>query len=254
MKKLLSLFALATLMIMSPNAMAQEEEKAPMWESMYMVPDNSKLKELSAALAAHNKKYHNADPYKATVYSVSTGPNIGKLVWEMGPVQFSHLDSRPSEDGHDEDWQGNVMKYVKKLEHGEYWRQDNDLSNVGMLDGDPSGHPLLHVRYHEVAEGAGDEVEEMFKMVSETIKAMDGENPWGVYWNLFWQGNNNGRHVATVGFSKNWAEYDEDNTFQPTFKKVHGEDKWQPFLDKWNEVFSDGWDEIWVYSKEMSGD
>ena len=253
MKNLLPLIVLAAIIAIGPIAVAQEDEKAPMWESMYITPDNTKLKELSDALAAHNKKYHNADPYKATVYTVSTGPNVGKIVWEMGPVQFTHLDSRPSDDGHDEDWQGNVMKYVKKLGHGEYWRQDNDLSNTGMLDGDPSKYPILHVRYHEVEPGHGYTVDHMLKLVSETIKAMDGENPWGVYDNLFRQGNI-GRHLATVGFSKNWAEYDDDNTFKATFIEKHGEENWQPFLDGWNDTFSNSWDEIWVYNKKMSGD
>ena len=253
MKKIFPLIVLAAIVAIGPVALAQEDEKAPMWESMYITPDNTKLKELTAALAAHNKKYHNEDPYKATVYTVSTGPNIGKIVWEMGPVQFTHLDSRPSEDGHDEDWQGNVMQYVEKLGHGEYWRQDKELSNVDMLDGDPTKYPMLHITYHEVKPGVGNAVNELLKQVSETIKGMEGDNPWGVYQNLFWQGNI-GRHLATVGFSKNWAEYDEEDIFESTFKVVHGEDAWQPFLDKWTETFADGWDEIWVYSKEMSGD
>lgn len=81
---------------------------------------------------------------------------------------------------------------------------------------------------------------------------MEGENPWGVYWNEFRQGDL-GRHVASVGFLKNWAEMDDDNNFKETFEKVHGKSKWQAFLDLGDRTFSNSWDEVWSYNKHMSG-
>ena len=233
---------------------AQDEDQYAMWQSVYLTPDNSKLKELGDALSKHNKKYHNEGPYKAVVYNVVTGPNIGQLVWQMGPLNYAHLDARPSEGGHDDDWRSNVMPYVKKMKHGEYWKQDNKLSNTSMLTSGEFTYPLLHIRFYEVAKNNGHQVNHLLKQMSETVKAMEGENPWGVYWNEFRQGYSIGRHVASVSFSKNWAEFDQKNDFKETFLKVHGENSWLGFIDGIKDAFSDSWDEIWRYNKKLSGD
>ena len=42
-------------------------------------------------------------------------------------------------------------------------------------------HPLLYVRYFEVIKVEGHNIKTIFTQVSETIKAMEGENPWSVY-------------------------------------------------------------------------
>ena len=82
---------------------AQDDSKYQMWESIMMTPDNTKLKVLGENMRKHNQKYHKDGPYEATVYNIATGPNVGKMIWEMGPLTFSHLDARPSKGGHDED-------------------------------------------------------------------------------------------------------------------------------------------------------
>jgi hypothetical protein len=145
------------------------------------------------------------------------------------------------------------MPYVKKLHTGEYWRQNKKFSNVGMLEPGKVTHPLLFVRYHEVADEGGYLVQGVLKHISETIKAMEGSNPWGVYENMFRQGDKIGRHLATVGFFKNWTEMDEDNNFKDTFMKVHGEDSWDNFIKSYENAFSNSWDEIWEYNATMSG-
>ena len=93
--------------------LAQDDSINPMWESFYITPDNTKKKELGEAMSKHNKKYHSEQgPHHAVVYNVVSGPNMGKMVWQMGPLKFAHLDSRPKSGGHDEDWRDNVMPYV----------------------------------------------------------------------------------------------------------------------------------------------
>lgn len=231
-----------------------QETDAPMWESIVLTPDNTKLKVLSENMRAHNQKYHKEGPHKATVYQISSGPDIGKIVWMMGPLKFAHLDTRPAEGGHDEDWRDNVMAYVKKMQHGEYWKGDVKLSNTDMLTEDPSDYPIQFIRYWEVNLEHSHNVEAMLTMISKTIKAMDGNNAWGVYYNQFRQGTKIGRHIATVGFSKNWTEFDEAPRFKKTFFSVHGEDKWDAFLRNMDQVMDNSWDEIWVYDKNMSGD
>ncbi len=253
-KKTISLFMMVTIVfgaMLTVNA--QDNSSYNMWESIILTPDNTKLKALGEALAKHNKAYHKTGVYEAKVYNIASGPNAGKIVWEMGPLKFSDLDGRPSKGGHDEDWRDNVMPNIKKMGTVEYWKEDKKLSNVAMLDPDKVTHPLLYIRYHEVSKGTGSNVNRLLKQISETIKAMDGENPWGVYDNQFRQGYTIGRHIATVGFMKNWAEVDEDNKFKETFLKVNGDDSWDAFIDGMADSFSNSWDEIWEYNAKLSG-
>jgi len=223
-----------------------------MWESITITPDNTKLKILGENMRKHNQTYHKEGPYKAYVYNISTGPNIGQIVWEMGPLTYSHLDGRPSEGGHDDDWRDNIMPYVKKMSNGEYWKKDKELSNTAMLDPNSVSHPLLSIRYFEVVKGEGHNVNGLLTQISKAVKAMDGENPWSVYYNEFRQGDI-GRHIATVDSYKNWAELDKEGNFKEAFIKVNGKDSWEPFLENMNDSFSNSWDEIWTFNATLSG-
>ncbi|WP_298237023.1 hypothetical protein [uncultured Algibacter sp.] len=248
---LITMFAMVLSFVSTLNA--QEDKSYKMWEDIMLTPDNTKLKVLSENMRKHNATYHKDGAYEATVYNITTGPNAGNIIWEMGPMMYKHNDTRPSEGGHDADWRDNVMPYIKKMHTIEYWKKDDKLSNTSMLEGDDNKHPILFCRYGEIADGQASSVVPFYTMVSETIKAMEGENPWGIYWNEFRQGDL-GRHVVTIGFYKNWTEFDEeDNKFKETFEKVHGKENWQMFLDMGERTFSNSWDEIWEYNKFMSG-
>ena len=253
-KKTLS-FTLLVAMLFGAISIVEAQEGPmadPIWESIMLTPDNTKLKVLGENMRKHNQKYHSEGPYSVSVYNISSGPNSGKLVWMMGPLKFADLDGRPAADGHDEDWRDNVMAYVKKIGNGEYWAQDDKISNTGMLTPDAVTYPILHVRYWEINSEHGHSLDRIFKQVSDAVKAMPGENPWGVYENLFRQGDL-GRHYATVGFSKKWAEYDEDPKFKTAYLKTHGEDSWDAFIRDMDQIFDNSWDEIWTYDKSLSG-
>ncbi len=247
---LMSVIALGTFF----NTEAQETKSSyEMWESIMLTPDNSKLKLLGEGLRKHNQTYHKQTPYTAFVYNIVTGPNVGKIIWEMGPVTFTQLDKRPASSAHDDEWRDLVMPYVKSMTNGEYWRADEKLNNTSMLTDDANLYPLLFVRYHEVSKDQGHNVERLFKQISDAVKAMDGVNPWGVYYNEFRQGYTIGRHIATVSFHKNWAEFDKDDNFKKTFEKVHGENSWVGFLRLYEETISNSWDEVWEYNPKLSG-
>jgi len=233
---------------------AQDNSSYEMWENITLTPDNTKIKVLQENMRKHNQTYHAAGAHKATVYSIATGPNAGKIVWSMGPLTFADLDTRPSVGGHDDDWRDNVSPYIKKMNTAEYWKADDKLNNTGMLDDDNSKYPILLIRYHEINKGHGYSIDHLLKQISETVKATDGVNPWGVYDNQFRQGFDIGRHIATVNFLKNWAELDDDNKFKETFLKVHGDNSWNAFIRGMQDTFSNSWDEILVYDKNMSGD
>jgi len=229
------------------------DEKDPMWETIILTPDLTKLKILGENMRKHNQKYHKQGPYSASVYNIVSGPYTGKMVWIMGPVQFPQLDSRPAEGGHDEDWRDNVMPYLKNVEQGEYWQGDNKLSNTSMMTGDPGQYPILFTRYWEVNIAHQHQIEARLKLISETFKAMEGVNPLGVYYNLFRQGKL-GRHIATVGFYKNWTDFDRELKFKDAFLKSHDENEWDAFIADSDLLLDDSWDEIWEYDKYLSGD
>jgi len=255
-KRSISLLMMVALVFGAMTTIQAQESSAKykMWENIMLTPDYTKLKVLGENMRKHNQKYHKDGPYEATVYNIATGPNVGKIIWEMGALTFTHLDARPSAGGHDEDWRDNVMPYVKKMNTAEYWKEDSKLSNVGMLDGDNSKYPLLYLRYWEVNPDQDHQVNGLLEKISETIKAMEGDNPWGVYDNQMRQGLKIGRHLATVGFMKNWAEMDdESNNFKETFLKVHGENSWDGFIDSMSDAFTNSWDEVWEFNAALSG-
>jgi len=255
MKKI-TLLAFAILLTLGSNQFirAQDgDEKEPMWETIILTPDLTKLKILGDNMRKHNQKYHKTAPFNASVYNISSGPNTGKLIWMMGPVQFPQLDSRPAAGGHDEDWRDNVMPYLKNVEQGEYWQGDIKLSNTSMMSTNPADYPILFTRYWEVNIAHQHQVESRLKLISQTVKAMEGENPWGVYYNLFRQGKL-GRHIATVGFYKNWTDFDRDPKFKETFLKTHDDNEWDAFIRDADLILDDSWDEIWEYDKYLSGD
>ncbi len=242
----------AVFLLGSVQTIQAQDTEAPMWETILLLPDNSKLKILGENMRKHNQKYHKEGAYQASVYNISTGPDTGKMVWIMGPLKFSHLDARPAEGGHDEDWRDNIMPYVRRLQQGEYWTMGTKHSNTDMLPEDPGEYPILFTRYWEVRSGHGFGVEPHFDKVSATIKALEGDNPWGIYYNEFQQGDI-GRHIATVSFYKNWTHFEKIWPFRETFEKIHGQNSWQPFVRNRDATFENRWDEIWVYNKELSG-
>jgi hypothetical protein len=234
---------------------AQEEEKKEynMWESIMLTPVNSQLKTLQENMRKHNQTYHNEGAYDAQVFNVVTGPNSGNIIWEMGPLMFSHLDGRPSEGGHDEDWRDNVMPYIKKMHSIEYWRDMEKLSNTDGWDGDNSKRPIMYIRYFEVEKGHGYTIQNLLKRMSDAVKEMGGDVPWGLYSNEFRQGDI-GRHISWVAFYENWTEFDNDDaSFKEAYLKVHGENSWDSYIRGMDDTFSNSWDEIWVYNKNMSG-
>lgn len=242
MKKLF----IACLLLTSFGVQAQEKnEKYVMFEAITLSMksgDNAKLKEV---MKTHNDTYHKSDPHKAQVYAINSGPNAGKMVWMMGPLQFADLDNRPEGKAHDDDWK-KVQAFIESLSSVEYWRRDDDLS---VLKDKTSNQ--LYVRFWNVSREYGFLVNDLLKKISETQKALDRENSWTVWDNQFRQGSR-GRHMATVGGFDKWADLDKDMGFKKKFEELYGEDAWIPFWRTFDLAFTDSWDEIWTYLPEMS--
>jgi hypothetical protein len=230
-----------------PFTISAQDDGYTMYESVRMQPNNTDLAGLKKAMSEHNKTYHNADPYTAVVWHVSTGPDIGNIVWMMGPCTYTDLDSRPSGE-HDVHWASQVLPHIKYSKNGEYWKRDDDLSYKAGTQ-----TPMVQISYLEIREGEGDRIQGILKKVSDAVKAADDGRPWSVYYNEFRQGWKIGRHIALVSGVGSWSVFDEPDTFREDYEKHHGENTWNAFTREWNDVFADGWDEIWTLSTDMSG-
>ncbi len=241
------LFVLLTLVL--PLCLGAQTTDYSQDATLYLKPDFKHLKEFYAAMSAHNKKFHNSGPYKATVYSVDNGEMAGWFVWDMGPCTFAQMDARPSSKEHDDDWDFNVMPYVTDMKYGEYWRKNADLS-IDKTDA-PDANKFF-IRYRNVNNTQEYRVDGLLKKLSATIKEMNLPYSWAVYDNMFRQGNK-GRHIAFVSPFKNWAELDKDEDFTGAYEKLYGKNTIDAFDREMSEVFSDSWDEIWITIPELGG-
>src|SRR5690349_7599447 len=82
------------------------------WETHRFKVKMGQEDDFEKSLAAHNKKFHNAAPYKTSVFSLHTGPNSGDYEIALGPMTFTQLEGRPAGKDHDEDW-AKVMSHVE---------------------------------------------------------------------------------------------------------------------------------------------
>lgn len=237
------------LFILPLDIVAQEEQSEDViYQSVLLTPDNTQLEAFQEAMAEHNQTFHNEPgPYHSNVWSISTGPNAGKILWTMGPLNsYAQLDDRPSGD-HDDHWQNVVMPTVKDTETVEYWRLDQELSNA--VEGDYS---IAFVRIHKINSKYGFLVPDALKKLSETIKALEENPSWAVYDNEFIQGDL-GRHIATMSFHNSMAEIDEEWDFRDTFEEVYSRGDWDRWTRTMDHIMEDQYDEIWVLLPELSG-
>ena len=116
-KALASIWMLTILSTFTMTVNAQESDTYNMWECILLTPDYTQLPTLQKNMREHNAKYHSEGPFNATVYNIASGPNAGKMVWQMGPMMMKHNDQRPAVGGHDENWNTKVMPYIKKNAH-----------------------------------------------------------------------------------------------------------------------------------------
>lgn len=246
-------FAVMILIVcgLAPQANAQNEDRL-IWEYIMLTPDKTKLKILSDNMRKHNQKYHADGQYKAYVFNIQTGDDTGKIVWQMGPLNFTDLDNRPSDNGHDDDWRDNIMPYVKHMTNGEYWRTNANNSLLDKMDPLTVSHPILLVRFMNVHLGQSHRVGEITGRAKAAVEQIENHSPWGSFTNLFQQGEA-GRHVAWVRYLKSYSELDRQVSFRKAYEKAHGENTWGNYLNDLNDIFSNSWDVIFEYNKHMSG-
>ena len=194
------------------------------WEVMNIVPKMDKLDLFKKGLAAHNKKYHAANPYKASVYSVVTGPSSGSYTWVMGPTTWTQLDSRPGAGEHQMDWDKNVLPYCESIGEVSYWRNYKDLSY--QASGDAS-FTKMRIRNNFVKTGEMDRYLGLMKMNLEVYKKKNYTSSFSVD---IRQGVSQGPHVASFTSFAKWSWFDENRNFRKDFDEVHGAGAYDKFF------------------------
>jgi hypothetical protein len=221
------------------------------WEVMNLKPKADKLDLFKKGIAAHNKKYHSADPYKVGVSSIITGPNSGEYTWFMGPTTWTQMDSRPGKGEHDADWDKNVTPYVESAGEVSYWRMNKDLT-YRPANANPATFTKGRFRFFTLLPGEGDRFEDAFKKVVEVYKKKEYPASYTVFSRY---GASTGPHVGvSLDFDK-WAYLDRPNTFVKDFDEVHGANSYDRFLEELALCIdrSKTYDELSEYMAELSG-
>jgi hypothetical protein len=195
------------------------------WETSYVKPKAGHIDMFEKAVADHAKKYHSTDPYKMWVFSVSTGPHSGYYFIALGPATFTQLDSRPSGDEHNADWQNNVLSHVESETETIYWRQDKDYTYTP--EGS-AGFNKSRFRFNTIVPGESERYKNLLGQILEVQKAKKYTHAWNVYWR---HGVSTGPHVVTEINFPNWAYLDVPSNFRKDFEEVHGEGSYDRFLD-----------------------
>ena len=224
----------------------QAQDSYFMVETMYIDVIPEKRAEFEEAFRAHNQKYHSSGASEVSVEYIVNGPWAGQYSWIMGPLTFSDLDSRPSDDAHEQDW-NRVESYIRKISEVEYWRQDSKLYYY------PDENPFkrYHMRYFGVKPGKWEDFAMLLAKVVEVYKTKNYPNSMAIFWSQFNTGN--GREVVAVqGFNK-YSEYDSDDTWVKDFESIHGEGSWEKTMDEMFTLTTSMTEEIREVVPELGG-
>lgn len=230
---------IASITLMAVLSLTVVQAQNVVYETIYLKPNTSKLKELGENLKAHNEKYHADAPYTANAWQVLTGEHSGQVLWIMGPFTFADLDSRPSEGGHDDDWRSNVMPNTHGMKDGNYWRM---ITDYGYMPSENYVGKIMRARLIDVKPGKWDE----FMHLMSTINKVYAENSFGHSFALFSNFSNDGvRDAAIVWMYDNYAYMDEDLEFGKKYEEVHGDNSWNQFNEAAREYVEKAWDEMY---------
>lgn len=239
-KPMYNLKFLAALLLLSPLFLVaqdgEDENDYNMVELVYLMPNNDAVQAFEEAVLAHNEEFHADGPYGSGLYQIITGKHSGWYVWTMGPCTFTHLDDRPDSEAHNDDWRENVVTHIHKWGRSEYWRRNDEVSNV-----DEESEKMIELWWLDIAEGEWYRFNDFMKKVAPVSKERGDD--MALYWNAFDQ--NDGREAVLVfGFDK-WAELDEDNPMKPSYEAIHGEDSWQDGMKEWEDFMDGVVQEVW---------
>lgn len=241
-------FSIILMAVLGFATFAFAQNNYVMYENTYLQVKTDMYKEFNKAMADHNQKFHSAaDPYHANVWMVSTGAYAGCFVWSMGPCTFSHLDARPNDQAHTEDWLYNVMPTIKSVKETGYWKRAEKLSYVPQ----DSIFTKLLITIYDLESWQGYRFKEIVKKVVEVYEAKKYDRLFSVYYPQTDMAN--GRDAAIVWGYRKYANLDEDMEFKKDFEEVHGEGSWDKVMDEYKAVVVESVDEMWELIPELMG-
>lgn len=238
-----------TMFLLPILAISQNSSEYGVFENAVLTPNPAQITQFEAGLAAHNKKYHSEGAYEASVYWISSGPNTGSYLWSMGPTSWSAMDKRPAQkDGHDADWNNNVLKYMMPGGAQTYWKAIPESSrfanNITMKN--------LVVDIYDVKRGKMKDVMALVEKIHKVYTEKIPNETYGIYTNEF-SGTKEGKDLAVVSFYENMGQFSQNNGMDKKFDEVYGNGSWDKFLKDWYDVTEGGESELWIFSPELSG-
>ncbi|HSG67495.1 MAG TPA: hypothetical protein VK994_02220 [Bacteroidales bacterium] len=242
MRKMITLFA----MIIATAIIAFGQDDYKMLQLVYLKPlPGADMEAAEKAIAAHNKKFHAEDPYKASVWANYTGSMVGTWVWAMYPATFTDFDKRENMEDHDKDWD-HATQYFEVVAN-EYWRVDDKISYTP--ENFKEGSKVIWTIF-DVKPGDSYRFKALLENIAEVYKQKKYPKNFTVYWNRF--ENKMGRDVAIEVMFDKWAFFDEDNNMKKDYEEVHGEGSWWKAIEEYRDVVESAEDEVSIHLKSMS--
>jgi hypothetical protein len=189
--------------------------------SVCLKPRPDKISAFEAGLAAHNKKYHTADPFKAWVWSVNNGKDAGSYWYDLGPCTLTDMDGRKTTPEHDADWNNNVIAHCSELPEAGYWRIENLYSS-----GDFTRSRL---RFFTLKPGQEDRAKKLLSDFAEVLKQKKYPVDYTIYWRLE---ATPGPHFAAALSFANWSFLDSYDGIGAAFDEIHGKGSFELFNDE----------------------
>lgn len=240
---------LMTLLLLPFLVSAQDYEEPVVLQNVMLSVMPGHIQEFEKAVAAHNKKFHPAGPYQALVYSIGSGKNAGKYMWNMGPLPWSALDGRPASDsGHDADWDANVVPHLTGDVDVNYWRFHPNLSNFSK-DFTLKNLSVFIVDVKRFKDM--DFMNNVVKKVNEVYAKKMPDHVHGAYTNEL--GNAEGLDFAWVDFFDSMAWMGKEDKFAQYFEEIHGTGSFQKFLKEVEATTNGQRTELWSFRKDLSG-
>lgn len=236
------------LLLMPLMLISQNSAEYMIVENALIVPNVTKAAELDAGLAAHNKKFHKEGAYAAHIFYISNGPNTGGYIWSMGPLPWSAMDDRPELEGHDEDWNKNVLPYMMPQGEQHYWKFNPELSNFPV---DFKMNKLL-VDYYDVKAFQMDKAMALIKKIQKVMLDKFPNETYGIYTNEL-PSTKEGKDLAFVSFFQKSGWMGDDWKFADKYNEVHGAGSFATFLKDWEAVTEGKQSELWTFKPALSG-
>ena len=236
------------VLLLCPLTIWAQDPEYLIFENSTLSPKLDKVLQFEALVAAHNKKYHGPGAYGVRMYEITSGPNVGKYIWAMGPTQWSTLDARPNDPAHTQDWVGNVLPNLSDNGTTNYWRFHPDKSRFPK---DFNVNKILIWQVNVTSTGY-DKIMAIMDMVHKVQEQKLPDETYGVYTNEL-SSTSQGNDLAIVWFFDKWSWMSDDTGFDKKFDEVHGAGAFTKMLADWTANTEGVERELWVYREDLSG-